>query len=80
MSSIAQARALTAVSPALLANVYIVGLNQLSDIEIDRVNKPELPLASGASLRARLPSTGQRRASCPAIHGTDGASPEPQAG
>jgi homogentisate phytyltransferase / homogentisate geranylgeranyltransferase len=31
----------------LCGNVYIVGLNQLSDIEIDRVNKPELPLASG---------------------------------
>ena len=28
-------------------NVYIVGLNQLEDIEIDRINKPHLPLASG---------------------------------
>lgn len=28
-------------------NVYIVGLNQLYDVEIDRINKPELPLASG---------------------------------
>jgi homogentisate phytyltransferase/homogentisate geranylgeranyltransferase len=28
-------------------NVYIVGLNQLEDIEIDRVNKPFLPLAAG---------------------------------
>jgi homogentisate phytyltransferase / homogentisate geranylgeranyltransferase len=28
-------------------NIYIVGLNQLYDLEIDRVNKPELPLASG---------------------------------
>ena len=31
----------------LLGNVYIVGLNQLYDVEIDRVNKPDLPLASG---------------------------------
>jgi homogentisate phytyltransferase / homogentisate geranylgeranyltransferase len=31
----------------LCGNVYIVGLNQLYDIEIDRVNKPDLPLASG---------------------------------
>lgn len=31
----------------LLGNIYIVGLNQLYDIEIDRVNKPDLPLASG---------------------------------
>ena len=28
-------------------NVYIVGLNQLEDVEIDRINKPQLPLASG---------------------------------
>ena len=30
------------------ANVYIVGLNQLTDIPLDRINKPYLPLASGA--------------------------------
>jgi homogentisate phytyltransferase/homogentisate geranylgeranyltransferase len=37
-----------ALAAALLANVYIVGLNQLTDVAIDRVNKPALPLASGA--------------------------------
>ncbi|MBE9176905.1 homogentisate phytyltransferase [Synechocystis salina LEGE 06155] len=31
----------------LLGNVYIVGLNQLWDVEIDRINKPNLPLANG---------------------------------
>lgn len=31
----------------ICGNVYIVGLNQLYDIEIDRINKPDLPLASG---------------------------------
>jgi homogentisate phytyltransferase / homogentisate geranylgeranyltransferase len=31
----------------LCGNVYIVGLNQLEDVEIDRINKPDLPLASG---------------------------------
>lgn len=31
----------------LCGNVYIVGLNQLYDIEIDRINKPDLPLAAG---------------------------------
>ncbi|CAK9169407.1 unnamed protein product [Ilex paraguariensis] len=36
-----------AIVAALLMNIYIVGLNQLSDIEIDKVNKPYLPLASG---------------------------------
>ncbi len=38
---------LTLIS-CLGANIYIVGLNQLTDIEIDRINKPYLPLASGA--------------------------------
>jgi len=28
-------------------NVYITGLNQITDIEIDKINKPNLPLASG---------------------------------
>jgi homogentisate phytyltransferase/homogentisate geranylgeranyltransferase len=36
---------------SLAINVYIVGLNQLTDVEIDRVNKPFLPLASGALSR-----------------------------
>ncbi|WP_088241560.1 homogentisate phytyltransferase [Calothrix rhizosoleniae] len=31
----------------LCGNVYIVGLNQLEDIEIDKINKPHFPLASG---------------------------------
>jgi homogentisate phytyltransferase/homogentisate geranylgeranyltransferase len=39
---------LLALAAALLANIYIVGLNQLTDVAIDRVNKPTLPLASGA--------------------------------
>ncbi len=28
--------------------MFITGLNQLTDVEIDRINKPYLPLASGA--------------------------------
>ncbi len=28
-------------------NVYIVGLNQLVDVDIDKINKPHLPLAAG---------------------------------
>lgn len=31
----------------LCGNLYIVGLNQLTDVAIDRINKPHLPLASG---------------------------------
>ncbi len=30
----------------LLGNVYIVGLNQILDVPIDRINKPQLPLAA----------------------------------
>ncbi|MFK7936519.1 MAG: homogentisate phytyltransferase [Saprospiraceae bacterium] len=30
------------------ANVFIVGLNQITDVAIDKINKPYLPLASGA--------------------------------
>ncbi|XP_031256811.1 homogentisate phytyltransferase 1, chloroplastic-like [Pistacia vera] len=38
---------LKALVPSILMNIYIVGLNQLFDVEIDKVNKPYLPLASG---------------------------------
>ena len=36
-----------ALGACLLGNLYIVGLNQLEDVAIDRINKPHLPLASG---------------------------------
>lgn len=39
--------AVLAWAACLCGNLYIVGLNQLEDIDIDRVNKPHLPLASG---------------------------------
>ena len=38
---------LQALVPALLMNVCIVGMNQVFDVEIDRINKPYLPLAAG---------------------------------
>ncbi|MBW3604859.1 MAG: homogentisate phytyltransferase, partial [Actinobacteria bacterium] len=38
---------------SLAINIYIVGLNQLTDVDIDRINKPWLPVASGA---LRLPT------------------------
>lgn len=47
LSQPALAAAGTALVPALLANVAIVGLNQISDVEIDKINKPYLPLAAG---------------------------------
>ena len=53
-AAVALAQALTS---ALLMNVCIVGLNQLYDVEIDKVNKPYLPLASGEmSMRQARPS------------------------
>lgn len=39
---------LLTLASCLAANIYIVGLNQVTDVEIDRINKPYLPLASGA--------------------------------
>jgi homogentisate phytyltransferase/homogentisate geranylgeranyltransferase len=36
-----------AMIPALLMNLYITGLNQITDVEIDRINKPTLPIAAG---------------------------------
>jgi len=36
-----------ALVACLLGNLYIVGLNQLEDVAIDRINKPHLPIASG---------------------------------
>jgi homogentisate phytyltransferase/homogentisate geranylgeranyltransferase len=36
-----------ALIACLLGNLYIVGLNQLEDVAIDRINKPHLPIASG---------------------------------
>jgi homogentisate phytyltransferase/homogentisate geranylgeranyltransferase len=40
------ALALTIIA-SLAVNLYVVGLNQVTDVEIDRINKPKLPLASG---------------------------------
>lgn len=42
-----QAAILVALVSSLLMNVYIVGLNQMTDVAIDRINKPLLPVASG---------------------------------
>ncbi|KAL9318963.1 hypothetical protein ACSQ67_015480 [Phaseolus vulgaris] len=38
---------LQAMLPHLFMDIYINGVNQLFDIEIDKINKPYLPLASG---------------------------------
>jgi len=36
-----------ALIPSLLINVFITGLNQMSDVEIDKINKPYLHMAAG---------------------------------
>lgn len=38
---------ITAWLACLNGNIYIVGLNQLQDVSIDKINKPDLPVASG---------------------------------
>jgi homogentisate phytyltransferase/homogentisate geranylgeranyltransferase len=39
--------ALATLIAGLAVNVAIVGVNQLTDVEIDRINKPRLPIAAG---------------------------------
>lgn len=39
------------LTAALSCNLFIVGLNQLSDVELDKINKPWLPLAAGTLSR-----------------------------
>jgi homogentisate phytyltransferase/homogentisate geranylgeranyltransferase len=41
------ASSLYAMVPSLLMNLYITGLNQITDVEIDKINKPHLPIAAG---------------------------------
>jgi len=40
-------RAAMGVMALLLGNLFIVGINQIYDVEIDQVNKPFLPIAAG---------------------------------
>ena len=40
-------RAMLGVLALLLGNLFIVGINQIYDVEIDVVNKPFLPIAAG---------------------------------
>eukprot|EP00276_Gloeochaete_wittrockiana_P010102 CAMPEP_0184666110 /NCGR_PEP_ID=MMETSP0308-20130426/60099_1 /TAXON_ID=38269 /ORGANISM="Gloeochaete witrockiana, Strain SAG 46.84" /LENGTH=361 /DNA_ID=CAMNT_0027110537 /DNA_START=132 /DNA_END=1214 /DNA_ORIENTATION=- len=40
-------RLLSTLVAALSCNVFITGLNQISDVDIDKINKPYLPLAAG---------------------------------
>lgn len=42
---------LYAMLPSLLMNLYITGLNQVTDVEIDAVNKPYLPIPAGLLAR-----------------------------
>ena len=41
-------RALLGVLALVCGNGYIVGINQIYDVEVDKVNKPFLPVAAGA--------------------------------
>lgn len=53
MTSASLGPVLLTLVTCLALNITIVGLNQITDVEIDRINKPRLPLASGElSLRA----------------------------
>jgi homogentisate phytyltransferase / homogentisate geranylgeranyltransferase len=38
---------LAGITGALACNIYITGLNQITDVEVDRINKPWLPIPAG---------------------------------
>ncbi|KAG5181455.1 tocopherol polyprenyltransferase-like protein [Tribonema minus] len=40
-------RAIMGMLALLLGNAYIVGINQIYDVDVDRINKPFLPMAAG---------------------------------
>ncbi len=42
---------LLTLTAALACNVFIVGINQVADVEMDKINKPYLPLAAGTLSR-----------------------------
>jgi homogentisate phytyltransferase/homogentisate geranylgeranyltransferase len=42
----------TTLVAALACNVFIVGINQIEDVELDKINKPYLPLAAGSLMMA----------------------------
>lgn len=44
---------LPSLGSALACNVYITGLNQWADVEVDRINKPHLPLPAGDLTRSQ---------------------------
>lgn len=37
-----------ALTMGVCCNIFIVGINQIADVEIDRINKPHLPIAAGS--------------------------------
>jgi len=53
-------RALLGVLALLCGNGFIVGINQVYDVDIDAVNKPFLPVAAGAALLCPLNSRAVR--------------------
>src|SRR3954454_17188854 len=61
---------------AWCVNVFIVGINQLEDVEIDRINKPFLPIAAGDL----SPAAGRRRGRGGGARGVGGGPPPPPAG
>lgn len=38
---------IVSIFPALLINIYVTGLNQITDVDIDKINKPDLPIPAG---------------------------------
>ncbi|ESR40994.1 hypothetical protein CICLE_v10027291mg, partial [Citrus x clementina] len=43
------------IVPTIMMNIFVVAINQLSDIAIDKVNKPNLPLSLAMGVMLRSP-------------------------
>lgn len=54
-------RALLGLVALLCGNGYIVGINQIYDVDIDAVNKPFLPVAAGAVVLVVVAAFGEGR-------------------
>ncbi len=64
-------RAVLGLVALLCGNGYIVGINQIYDVDIDVLNKPFLPVASGGAVRGAVNSPGVAYAAPRGIvHGT----------
>ena len=55
------------LAAGLCVNVFITGINQIEDVEIDRLNKPWLPIAAAATATIRFAASSDRSPAAPVL-------------